>query len=164
MYLSRRDLLRRAWGMGGFLLAIDAGWMTWESLRPLARAGTSGRVALGAPDRFPDGTATYILEGRFYVSRVGDQFFAISQRCPHLGCRVPFCESSGRFECPCHGSVFDLAGEWIAGPAPRGMDGYAIATTTDGVTVDLDRPVQGPPLGTSKFLTPARGPSCADAG
>lgn len=162
MYLSRRELLRRAWGLGGFLLALDAGWMTWESLRPLPRAGSGGRVTLGAGERFREGTATYILEGRFYVSRIRDRLFAISQRCPHLGCRVPFCEGSGRFECPCHGSVFDLAGEWIAGPAPRGMDGYALTEGADGVTVDLDQPRLGPPLGAREFLTPARGSSCAE--
>ena len=35
------------------------------------------------------------------------------EKCTHLGCRVPFCESSSQFECPCHGSVFNRAGELI---------------------------------------------------
>ena len=56
--------------------------------------------------------------------RRDEHLFALSQKCPHLGCRVPFCDSSGRFECPCHGSKFDIGGEWIEGPAPRGMDRY----------------------------------------
>ena len=39
--------------------------------------------------------------------RIG--FVALSQRCPHQGCAVPWCPSSQWFECPCHGSRFDLA-------------------------------------------------------
>ncbi len=42
------------------------------------------------------------------------------QRCVHLGCRVPFCNSSKWFECPCHGSKYNEAGEYQLGPAPRG--------------------------------------------
>ncbi len=65
-----------------------------------------------------------------YVVNANNHLFALSQKCPHLGCHVPFCESSGRFECPCHGSIFDLAGEYITGPSPRGMDRYDV--TLDG--------------------------------
>ena len=45
-----------------------------------------------------------------------------SQKCPHLGCRVPECATSQWFECQCHGSQYNRAGEKKAGPAPRGMD------------------------------------------
>ncbi len=48
------------------------------------------------------------------------------QRCVHLGCRVPFCQSSQWFECPCHGSKYNEAGEYQLGPAPRGMDRFKI--------------------------------------
>ena len=71
-----------------------------------------------------------------YVVNANDYLFALSQKCPHLGCHVPYCESSGRFECPCHGSIYDLAGEYIAGPAPRGMDRYEVTLDGDNVVVD----------------------------
>ena len=45
----------------------------------------------------------------------------LSQTCPHLGCRVPECATSQWFECQCHGSQYNRAGEHKAGPAPRGM-------------------------------------------
>ncbi len=160
MPLSRREILQRTWLLGGAMLAVDAGWTTWDALAPSA-GGAGGRLlTLGSSDRFAEGSATYILEGRFYVTRAKGKLFAVSQKCTHLGCRVPFCEQSGRFECPCHGSVFNLAGEWISGPAPRGMDGYAVEESADGVKVDLGRPLVGPPLGSREFDTDARGPSC----
>ena len=45
-----------------------------------------------------------------------------SPLCPHLGCRYNWDSNTGRFLCPCHGSVYDLEGAHLAGPAPRGLD------------------------------------------
>jgi len=42
--------------------------------------------------------------------------------CPHLGCGYRWNEQSGRFECPCHASVFSLDGKVLGGPAPRPLD------------------------------------------
>ena len=101
-------------------------------------------------------------EGRLFVANAGGHLFALSQKCPHLGCRVPFCDSSGRFECPCHGSKFDLGGEWIEGPAPRGMDRYDLTLAERRQPrrrhVEADRPA--PTAGPTQFLTPAKGPAC----
>lgn len=46
----------------------------------------------------------------------------LSQKCPHLGCRVPECDTSGWFECPCHFSRFSGVGEFRDGVSTRGMD------------------------------------------
>ena len=106
------------------------------------------------------GTATYVPEGRLFVANTGSTLLAISQKCPHLGCQVPFCGSSGRFECPCHGSVFDIGGEWIEGPAPVGMSQYPISLEGETVVVDTSVVKTGPPRGAHKYLTPAKGPKC----
>jgi Rieske Fe-S protein len=160
MSMDRRELLRYGWRVGGGLLAVAAGWTVWESLRPLSTGASSGPIKLGNEGRFQPGSATYVPEGRLYVTNPGDGPMALSQKCPHLGCRVPFCESSGRFECGCHGSVFDLGGEWIAGPAPRGMTRVAIATVGNDLYADPSKQVPGPPQGADKYLTPPKGPSC----
>ena len=47
---------------------------------------------------------------------------AFSARCPHLGCGVNYDSVSQRFQCPCHGSVFDLSGKWISGPAKKDLE------------------------------------------
>ena len=57
------------------------------------------------------------------------------QKCPHLGCRVPECTSSQWFECPCHGSQYNRVGEKKAGPAPRGMDHFAVTVGAAGDVV-----------------------------
>ena len=146
------------------MLAAAAVWTVYESLRPLASAKSGGPIRLGSASSYATDTATYVPEGRLYVANAGGHLFALSQKCPHLGCRVPFCDSSGRFECPCHGSVYDLGGEWITGPAPRGMDRYNLALDGDTLVVDTSKLLSGPDRGAKAFLTPAKGPACAEKG
>lgn len=157
---TRRQLLRQGWRVGGSLLAAAATWTTWEALRPLSSASKAAKIRIGAASDFQVGTATYLPEGRMYVVNASNQIFALAQKCPHLGCRVPFCESSGRFECGCHGSVFDLGGEWVKGPAPRGMDRFEITQKGDSLIVDTAKTLSGPPHGNNEFLTPPKGPTC----
>ena len=86
---------------------------------------------------------------------------ALYQKCPHLGCRVPECVTSQWFECPCHGSQYNRVGEKRGGPAPRGMDRFAVSVSADGVlTVDTGTIIQGPPIGTNTTGQEAEGPNC----
>ena len=86
---------------------------------------------------------------------------ALYQKCPHLGCRVPECVTSQWFECPCHGSQYNRVGEKRGGPAPRGMDRFAMRVSGDGVlTVDTGTIIQGPPIGTNTTGQEAEGPNC----
>ena len=39
---------------------------------------------------------------------IADGLVALYQRCVHLGCRVPWCNSSQGFECPCHLSLIHI--------------------------------------------------------
>ena len=89
---------------------------------------------------------------------------AIYQKCPHLGCRVPSCLTSQWFECPCHGSQYNLAGEKKGGPAPRGMDRFATSVAGDVITVDTGQVFQGPPIGTNTTGQEAEGPHCVSGG
>jgi cytochrome b6-f complex iron-sulfur subunit len=74
-------------------------------------------------------------------------YVALYQKCPHLGCRVPWCTSSQWFECPCHGSKYNRVGEKKGGPAPRGMDRFVITISGNDVIVDTSEPLQGPAIG-----------------
>lgn len=158
---TRRDLLEAGWNVGGGMLLAAAGWTSYVALKPLASAGGGGVLPLLPPDSYPEGSATFVRQGRLFVTRAGGELHAISQKCPHLGCAVPFCESSGRFECPCHGSVFNAAGEYVSGPSPRGMDRYPLQVVDGRVLVNTTVLEEGFPIGSKKFELPARGPSCA---
>jgi nitrite reductase/ring-hydroxylating ferredoxin subunit len=157
---SRRDFLRGGWKLGGALLIGAAGYTGYQALRPLATGAGGAKITVGSTTSFAEDTSTYVAAGRMYIVNANSYLFALSQACPHLGCHVPYCESSGRFECPCHGSIYDLAGEYIAGPAPRGMDRYGVTLDGQNVVVDTRVLKAGPPRGAKIFLTPPKGPSC----
>jgi len=89
---------------------------------------------------------------------------ALYQKCPHLGCRVPSCATSQWFECPCHGSQYNLAGEKKGGPAPRGMDRFATSVAGGVLTVDTGQIFQGPAIGTNTTGQEAEGPHCVGGG
>ncbi len=65
------------------------------------------------------------------VKRTDSSVTAFSPSCTHLGCGCQWFPADRRFKCPCHGSVFDIAGKVLAGPAPRPLDGMP-AKTEDG--------------------------------
>ena len=89
---------------------------------------------------------------------------ALYQKCPHLGCRVPSCATSQWFECPCHGSQYNQVGEKKGGPAPRGMDHFAMEVTGGVLTVNTGAIFQGPPIGTNTTGQEAEGPHCVGSG
>src|SRR5574337_45574 len=56
------------------------------------------------------------------VRKADGSVAAFSASCPHLGCGFRWIAERNRFECPCHGSIFDINGKVLAGPAPRPLD------------------------------------------
>ncbi|MEV5486741.1 FAD-dependent oxidoreductase [Streptomyces bobili] len=87
-------------------------------------------------DRLPTGTGSAVDEiapGDGAVVRVSGerravhrdeagQLHALSARCTHLGCLVAFNRAERAWECPCHGSRFDVQGKVIQGPAQQPLE------------------------------------------
>jgi cytochrome b6-f complex iron-sulfur subunit len=158
--MGRRTFLSYAWKGLAVGLAVEAGWTTYDILNPKPSGAFGGIVDAGTVSDYPAGTVKYFQDGRFYVASADGALVALYQKCPHLGCKVPFCESSGRFECPCHGSIYNIRGEYIQGPAPRGMDRFPLKIDGDQVLVDTASVVEGPPHGVESVSSEAKGPSC----
>lgn len=173
--LSRRTLLRRAIGAGIGLWVVEVvggtiafAWSAVASARPRIRVGTLADLVAANPGiPVMDGFPTYVPEARAFVilvdpTRGGWQpgvdatgegttlnVRALSQVCPHLGCRPNPCLDDFWLHCPCHQSRYDRLGIKAAGerfgPAPRGMDRLAIEVGDDGVlTIDTARVTLGP--------------------
>jgi cytochrome b6-f complex iron-sulfur subunit len=85
---------------------------------------------------------------------------ALYQVCVHLGCKVPWCESSQWFECPCHGSRYNRWGEFRGGPAGRGLDRFAVTVEDGRVIVDTSVIIEGPSRQANSLDQPPEGPSC----
>jgi cytochrome b6-f complex iron-sulfur subunit len=163
---DRRRFLNETWKALGVVLIAEGVWTSYDILNPRPAEGFGAIVDAGSIDDYlTEGTVTYFLGGRFYVTQYQGGLRAVYQKCPHLGCRVPFCESSGRFECPCHGSIYNVIGEYISGPAPRGLDRFQISISSEGrVLVDTTTVIEGPARGMLTGPSNATGPSCTTGG
>lgn len=161
MRIGRRTFLERTWKFLIGVLGVEATWTTWDFLRPRISRGFGAPIPAGRSSKVREGSVKYFSNGRFYLVRTDGELRALYQKCPHLGCRIPFCESSERFECPCHGSVFNRKGEYVRGPAPRGMDSFPVREEDGALIVDTGRVTPGPPRGV-RTLEEHPGPSCLD--
>jgi cytochrome b6-f complex iron-sulfur subunit len=144
--LDRRSFMAYGLWAAAIALIVEGGVITIQTMRPLSKPAAFGsKFEVGKVDDFEVGSVTYFLDGRFYVSRLPDGLLAMYRKCTHLGCVVPWRASeqsedslagSGRFNCPCHGSIFDRYGVVKAGPAPRPLDIFPIEINGDTVIVD----------------------------
>jgi len=138
---SRREFLYYIWGASIALLLGEVGaGLVWFAL-PRFKEGTFGGVFNFPPDKVPDADkAPYnVADGRFWVSHPPTGLIVLYGVCPHLGCLPKWSESNHRFECPCHGSKYQIDGHYIEGPAPRSMDRFLTTLTfDDGSTAVMD--------------------------
>ncbi len=65
---------------------------------------------------------TQMRKGVWAVKQDDGSVTVYSPICTHLGCGYNWDPSARRFLCPCHGSVFDIEGRVLDGPAPRSLD------------------------------------------
>ncbi len=189
--VSRRQFFNRATiGLMGLSITTFAAASFVAFLWPVAKGGFGGKVGLGKHDEIvqsirSSGGFFYSSEARSWITEypadalpkakgiyqtaivtgMESGLVALYQKCPHLGCRVPECKSSQWFECPCHGSQYNRVGEKKAGPAPRGMDRFALSISAGGdVVVDTGTPFTGPAIGTNTTGQEAEGPHCITGG
>ena len=138
---SRREFLYYIWGASIALLLGEAtAGLVWYAL-PRFKEGTFGGVFDFPPDKVPavQTAPVHDSEGRFWVSQPTAGFVVLYEVCTHLGCIPKWSESNFRFECPCHGSKYQIDGHYIEGPAPRSLDRFFTTLTfEDGTTAAMD--------------------------
>jgi cytochrome b6-f complex iron-sulfur subunit len=92
----------------------------------------------------------------------GTYWLALYQVCVHLGCKYPFRDDCQSFKCPCHGSHYNIDGEYLDGPAPRSADRFELTFQSGNVTINtgkLNQHVERPDAQT-RILRPP-GITCA---
>ncbi|MCL1599003.1 MAG: Rieske (2Fe-2S) protein [Actinomycetia bacterium] len=157
--IERRQFLSNVWKWGFGLVAVAGAWTSWDILQPASPSGFGGKIKNGAAADIPTTSVETVSEAQAYLTKNGGDVVALWWRCPHLGCRVPWCESAGEFECPCHGSKFNRLGEYRSGPSPRGLDRFATEMEGTSVVIDTGSITQGGPPGPETIDEPA-GPPC----
>ncbi len=179
-FFNRSILAGSGLGLGAFGVAALA--FLW----PSAGGGFGGKIVVGseadAKDAFDNKIPFYNAAAKTYIVAYPKEdlpkakkvpaytapiiagmekgYVALYQKCVHLGCRVPWCSSSQWFECPCHGSKYNRVGEKQGGPAPRGLDRFALEVSGGNIIVDTGSLVTGPPIGTNTTGQSPEGAPC----
>jgi Rieske Fe-S protein len=158
--MSRRSFLALA-GWGAFAVgSLVALYQSVKFIQPNVTYEDPAAFKADAPDVYPVGSTTVIIDKRVVINRDPDGFYAISLICTHLGCTpryftdvtsdliqsgaaVPKDPDTGQqatkqnpivpgFKCPCHGSRYFRDADNFYGPAPRPMDRVSITKAADG--------------------------------
>ena len=79
----------------------------------------------GSAQEVPAGEARVVRSGLGKVGVYRDEdgvAHGVSLRCTHLGCLLHFNAAEHSWDCPCHGSRFDIDGAVLAGPAVHPLE------------------------------------------
>lgn len=79
----------------------------------------------GSPEEIPRGEARVLRDGLGKTGAYRDDdgvLHGVSLRCTHLGCLLRFNGAERSWDCPCHGSRFDVDGAVLEGPAVHPLE------------------------------------------
>lgn len=182
--VSRRSMVIASFwaGLGALLLASVVATINFMWPRTAQRAAGQFLLDVNANDIPEGGKREYVIlqpneqnplqniETKLFLVHLNEEqaalnlapemagaYLALSRKCPHLGCTVPYKDAftfndpanggravTGWFRCPCHGSTYSDSGRRVFGPAPRSMDLFALTIAADGaMTVDLSTAYKG---------------------
>jgi Rieske Fe-S protein len=104
----------------------NAVWLSWKhKVIKEGRQGSAGdELGGGMRPAFMDQKSEGFTEEE--RQELLNSINVLSNSCAHLGCPVRWVivEGHGEFLCPCHGGIYDINGNWVGGPPPRGMYRY----------------------------------------
>jgi len=127
--INRREFLNFAWLASLGFLMVDLGGVTYLFAMPRFREGEFGGVfTIGRVSDLPEvgsEPANY-PNVKLWLSNTEQGLVALYKVCTHLGCLYNWNDQEGKFICPCHGSQFELDGDYIQGPAPRDLDRFVV--------------------------------------
>ena len=144
---SRRSFLNKLWIVLGGLALVEVAGLILAFFQPRktgSKEGDSaGIIEAGAVDKFTVNSVTAFVRGKFYLARLEDGgFLALSRKCTHLGCTIPWSSKDMKFICPCHASVYDIRGEVVSAPAPRPLDLHPVLIENNIVKVDTNKVIK----------------------
>jgi cytochrome b6-f complex iron-sulfur subunit len=179
---SRRQFLKWASGLGWLGVLVGFSGASLAFIWPNLRGGFGAQIPVGSPDavlgeidanegrfEFPEARSLIVKydasmdpDGQYADLTNGTGILALYQKCVHLGCKVPWCAESQWWECPCHGSKYNRWGEWQEGPAPRGLDRFAVQEVEGQLVIDTSAVITGPSRSAAVLNQPPEGPHCVD--
>jgi len=175
--VSRRGLVIISFWTGMAAMLAGIGATILNSLWPRGVTGFGGTIFIGTVDEIPVGEKVRNVEAKAWIVRLNAEqaarngapeggILALWQKCPHLGCTVPWRPEysrvdprnneryAGWFLCPCHGSTYSDAGVRVFGPAPRSMDTMEVIIDGGNVSVNTGNITPGSEENGSRAVVP----------
>lgn len=135
---SRRSFFQRMIGLSAGLIGLGlsiplVGYVVSPALRrreqPWVDVGAVADLPVGQPAQLEHLTTvrdgwmeTTSHKTVWAVKQADGEVVVYSPICTHLGCGYRWEGGEKKFKCPCHGSVYDITGVVLGGPAPRRLD------------------------------------------
>ena len=102
---------------------------------PAAQSAVAGRVGALRPNSaaiFKFGSRPGIV-----VRTVEGEVRAFSAVCTHLDCTVQFKTDTSQLWCACHNGTYDLGGNVVSGPPPRGLEKFNVNIRGEGDDAEI---------------------------
>lgn len=159
--VSRRSFFNVIWGALALAALAELVWMALSFLRPFRQSSgdlkAEAVVEAGPVESFATDSVTAFQRGQFYLVRLeSGGFLALSCKCTHLGCTVPWVEKEKKFLCPCHASAFDMTGNVISAPAPRALDFFPILIENNVIKVNTGRRAKRSSFNPGQLVYPSK--------
>jgi Rieske Fe-S protein len=100
---------------------------------------TASAVAARAGELKPNSAKVFKFGNRpGIVVRSGDgELRAFSAVCTHLDCTVQFRADTSQLWCACHNGMYDLGGNVVSGPPPRGLEKFVVNVRGEGSDAEI---------------------------
>lgn len=135
-FSRRRFFSLVGWGaIAGF--TGTGGYSTFKFLKPGVLYEPAENFLAGSLDDYTAGAVSekWKESQKIWMVRKKEGIYALVSICTHLACTPNWFESEGLFKCPCHGSVFNMDGDVLRGPAPEPLYRAPVSLTSDGQLV-----------------------------
>lgn len=153
--VNRRGFLKQASLALSGVIAVALGWplvgalagpiyrrqrLDFAKVKPVGTLPDGEPMELSFPQIVQDAYLRKTVHRNVWVVKhSATDVTVFSPICPHLGCRYDWFPALQHFVCPCHGSVFSIAGTVLGGPAPRPLDTLKHHITDGELYVEWER-------------------------
>ncbi|MBI2082152.1 MAG: Rieske 2Fe-2S domain-containing protein [Deltaproteobacteria bacterium] len=133
---TRRGFLEICIGFMGAIFSLGIFSSVFSYLIPPSRKKGGDIVKIPIAELPLGGMKRFHVRGGPAVVINGSKgYAAYSLVCSHLGCLVKWEGDKNEFVCPCHGAKFDVEGNVISGPPPKGLEKLTLEEKEDEVWV-----------------------------
>ncbi len=143
-------------GWGGVTATLaGTGAATLRYMVPTIRYEPPTIFKIGKPEDYGVGVDNKLKKERqIWVVRNERGLYVMVAICRHLGCTPNWFQDQGRFRCPCHGSIYDMMGNVVGGPAPRTLwrAGVSLDSVDGQIVVNFTQRQDPDPKGTPEGL------------